>query len=71
MLKIVNYATIKETEKLKETMVGVQVDLAGGHQYPYGSGSVKKLSGLGGWPPISTSNRFSQQTMEFMSKAWR
>ena len=35
--KIVNCATIKETEKLKETMVGVQVDLAGGHQYPPGS----------------------------------
>ena len=34
MLKIVNYATIKETEKLKETMVGVQVDMASGHQYP-------------------------------------
>ena len=34
LLKIVNCATIKETEKLKETMVGVQVDLAGGHQYP-------------------------------------
>ena len=26
LLKIVNYATIKETEKLKETMVGVQVE---------------------------------------------
>ena len=37
MLKIVNCATIKETEKLKQTMVGVQVDLAGGHQYPPGS----------------------------------
>ena len=37
MLKIVNYATIKESEKLKETMVGVQVELAGGHQYPPGS----------------------------------
>ena len=36
MLKIGNCATIKETEKLKETMVGVQVDLAGGHQYPPG-----------------------------------
>lgn len=34
--KIVNCATIKETEKLKETMVGAQVDLAGGHQYPPG-----------------------------------
>ena len=29
--KIVNCATIKETEKLKETMVGVQLDLVGGH----------------------------------------
>jgi len=37
LLKIVNYATIKETKKLKETMVGVQVELAGGHQYPDGS----------------------------------
>lgn len=37
LLKIVNYATIKETEKLKEEMVGVQVELAGGHQYPPGS----------------------------------
>ena len=37
LLKIVNYATIKEIEKLKETMVGVRVDLAGGHQYPPGS----------------------------------
>ena len=26
LLKIVNYATIKETENLKETMVGVQVE---------------------------------------------
>ena len=34
LLKIVNCATIKETEKMKETMVGVQVELAGGHQYP-------------------------------------
>ena len=33
LLKIVNYATIKETEKLKETAVGVQV---GGHQHPPG-----------------------------------
>lgn len=31
LLKIVNYATIKATEKLKETMVGVQVNLVGGH----------------------------------------
>jgi hypothetical protein len=35
--KIVNCATIKEIEKLKETMVGVQVEYAGGHQYPPGS----------------------------------
>jgi len=34
LLKIVNYAIIKETEKLKETVVGVQVELVGGHQYP-------------------------------------
>lgn len=26
MLKIVNYAKIKETNKLKETMLGVQVE---------------------------------------------
>ena len=32
--KIVNCATNKETKKLKDTMVGVQVELAGGHQYP-------------------------------------
>ena len=38
LLKIVNCATIKETEKLKETMVGVQVESACGHQYPPGSG---------------------------------
>lgn len=37
LLIIVNCATIKETEKLKEIMVGVQVDLASGHQYPPGS----------------------------------
>jgi len=34
LLKIVNCATIKETEKLKEAMVGVQMELMGGHQYP-------------------------------------
>jgi len=33
LLKVVNCATIKETKKLKETMVVVQVELAGGHQY--------------------------------------
>jgi hypothetical protein len=37
LLKIVNCATIKETEKLKETMVWVQVEYVGGHQYPLGS----------------------------------
>ena len=42
LLKIVNCATIKETEKLKEAMVGVQVELAGGHQYPPGSRSGNK-----------------------------
>ena len=31
MLKIVSYA---ETEKMKETMVGPQVEYAGDHQYP-------------------------------------
>ena len=35
--KIVNCATIKESEKLKETMVGVQEEQVGGHQYPPGS----------------------------------
>jgi len=34
LLKIVNCAAIKETKKLKEAMVGVQMELAGGHQYP-------------------------------------
>jgi hypothetical protein len=34
LLKIVNCATIKETEKLKETMVWVQVEWADGHQFP-------------------------------------
>ena len=34
MTKIVNYAIIKETEKLKETMARAQVEKAGGHQYP-------------------------------------
>ena len=37
LLKIVNCATIKETKNMKETMMGVQVDLAGGHQSPPGS----------------------------------
>ena len=35
--KIVNCATIKETGKMKETMVGVKVEKVGGHQYPPGS----------------------------------
>ena len=35
--KIVNCATIKETGKIKEKMVGVQVEQVGGHQYPPGS----------------------------------
>ena len=30
-LKIVNCATIKEAEKMKEIMVGVHVDFVGGH----------------------------------------
>jgi len=37
LLKIVNCATNKETEKLKETVVGVQVGKVGGHQHPPGS----------------------------------
>ena len=32
--KILNCAIIKGTEKLKEAMVGIQVELMGGHQYP-------------------------------------
>ena len=40
LLKIVNCDTIKETKKLKETMVGVQVELMGGHQYPPGTLSL-------------------------------
>jgi len=36
LLKVVNYVIIKETKKLKEVMVGVQVELVGGHQYPPG-----------------------------------
>ena len=35
--EVVNCATIKETGKLKETMVGVQVEQVAGHQYPPGS----------------------------------
>jgi len=46
LLKIVNCATIKETEKLKEVMVGVQVELAGGHQYPPGSRSCLRVEAL-------------------------
>ena len=37
MLKLVNYATIKETEKLKEKKMGPQVEYAGGEKYPPGS----------------------------------
>ena len=44
LLKIVNCATIKETKKLKEAMVGVQVELANGHQYPPGSLIIKSMS---------------------------
>jgi len=42
LIKIVNCATIKKTKKLKEAMVGVQVELEGGHQYPPGSVAPKK-----------------------------
>lgn len=35
--KIVNCVTIKETKKLKEIVLGVQVELEDGHQYPLGS----------------------------------
>jgi len=34
LLKIVNCATIKETEKLKEIVVGVNVGYMVGHQHP-------------------------------------
>ena len=34
LLKIVNCATIKKTQKLKDTVVGVQVGQVGGHQHP-------------------------------------
>ena len=37
LLKIVNCAIIKETEKLKETIVVVQVEQVGGHKHPPGS----------------------------------
>ena len=37
LLKIENCAIIKETKKLKEALVGIQVELGGGHQYPLGS----------------------------------
>ena len=37
LTKIVNCVVIKETGKLKETMVRAQVEQAGGHQYPLGS----------------------------------
>jgi len=37
LLKIVNCAIIKETENAERNNGGVQVDLAGGHQYPPGS----------------------------------
>ena len=37
LLRIINCATIKETKKVKETMVGVQVDFVLGHQYLPGS----------------------------------
>jgi hypothetical protein len=42
--KIVKYATIKETKKLKETMVEAQVEWTGGHQYPLGSIPLKLKS---------------------------
>ena len=45
MLKIVGRA---ETYKLKELMVGVQMDSVGGHQYPPGSLSPKNGSGCAG-----------------------
>lgn len=43
LLKILNCTTIQETEKLKETMVAVQVELVGGHQYPPRSRFVQVL----------------------------
>lgn len=50
LLKIVNCATIKETEKPKETMVGSQVELEGGHQYPPESWVYPQEDGLCGNP---------------------
>jgi len=47
LLKIVKCATIKETEKLKEAMVGVQVEFMGGYQYPPGSSPLRKK-----WSPL-------------------
>jgi hypothetical protein len=41
LLKIVNHV---ETKKLKEAMVGVQVEYVGGHQYPPRSLSLLGLS---------------------------
>ena len=35
--KIVNCATIKETGKMKEIVMGVQLEKVVGHQYPLGS----------------------------------
>ena len=42
--KIVNCATIKETGKLKETMVGVQEEWLGRYQYPPGSNDHKDIT---------------------------
>ena len=43
LLKIINCATIKEAEKLKETMVGVKGELECGHQYRLGSNFHNKF----------------------------
>ena len=43
LLKILNYAKIKETEELKGTIVGVQVGSASGHQHPLGSIKVENV----------------------------
>jgi len=47
LLKIISCATIKETKMLRETMVGVQVDLASGHQDPPGSSLLVSSGNLG------------------------
>ena len=69
LLKIVNYAIIKETEKLKEKMVGVQVEFASGHQYPPRSTSpnnnAKKL-----WALVLQQGCFTPKATNFTSQGF-